>query len=60
MDHKTLTELRKRAVGSVQEGQSPSSVARALGVTRAAVYTWLALYRHGGWGALDARKRGGR
>ncbi len=60
LDHKTLTELRKRAVGSVQEGQSPSSVAKALGVTRAAVYTWLALYRHGGWGALDAHKRGGR
>lgn len=60
LDHKTLTELRKRAVGSVQEGQSPSDVARALGVTRAAVYNWLALYRHGGWGALDARKRGGR
>ena len=60
LDHKTLTELRKRAVASVQEGQSPASVARALGVTRAAVYTWLALYRNGGWGALDARKRGGR
>ena len=60
LDHKTLTELRNRAVGSVQEGQSPSDVAKALGVTRAAVYMWLALYRHGGWGALDARKRGGR
>lgn len=60
LDHKTLTELRKRAVGSVQDGQTPSNVAKALGVTRAAVYMWLALYRHGGWGALDARKRGGR
>jgi len=60
LDHKTLTEFRKRAVVSVQEGQSPSNVANAMGVTRAAVYSWLALYRHGGWGALDARKRGGR
>ena len=60
LDHKTLTELRKRAVGRVQDGQSPSNVAKALGVTRAAVYLWLALYRHGGWGALDARTRGGR
>jgi len=60
LDHKTLTELRKRAVSSVQDGQSPSNVAKALGVTRAAVYMWLALYRHGGWGSLDARKRGGR
>jgi transposase len=24
------------------------------------MYAWLALYRRGGWGALDARKRGGR
>lgn len=60
LDHKTLTELRKRAVGSVHEGQSPVEVAKALGVTRAAMYRWLAKYRHGGWGALDARKRGGR
>jgi transposase len=60
LDHTALTELRKRAVGSVQDGQSPEDVAKALGVTRAAVYNWLALYRHGGWGALDARKRGGR
>jgi len=60
LDHKTLTELRKRGVASVQEGQSPSDVAKALGITRAAMYMWLARYRHGGWGALDARKRGGR
>jgi transposase len=60
LDHKTLTELRKRAVSSVQEGQSPADVAKAFGVTRAAMYGWLALYRGGGWSALDARKRGGR
>ena len=60
LDHKTLTELRKRAVASVQQGQSPEVVAEALGVTRAAMYNWLALYRNGGWGALDAKKRGGR
>lgn len=55
-----LTELRKRAVTSVHEGQVPSDVARALGVTPAALYGWLARYRRGGWGTLDARKRGGR
>jgi transposase len=60
LDHRTLTELRKRAVASVQDGQHPADVANALGVTRAAMYGWLALYRRGGWGALDARKRGGR
>ncbi len=60
LDHKTLSELRKRAVSSVQGGQAPPDVADAFGVTRAAVYGWLALYRRGGWSALDARKRGGR
>lgn len=60
LDHKTLTELRKRAVTSVQEGQSPETVAQALGIHRVTIYGWLARYRNGGWGSLDARKRGGR
>lgn len=60
LDHKTLTELRNRAVASVQAGQSPELVAQVLGVHRVTVYGWLARYRHGGWGSLDAHKRGGR
>lgn len=52
--------MRKRAVTSVQAGQHPAEVAQALGVTRAAMYGWLARYRQGGWDALEARKRGGR
>lgn len=60
MNHKTLTELRKRAVASVQAGQSPEVVAKALQVSRQALYGWLARYRDGGWGNLDAKKRGGR
>lgn len=60
LDHKTLTELRKRAVASIQGGESPASVAAALGVNERTVYRWLAAYRTGGWGELDARKRGGR
>jgi transposase len=60
LDHATLTELRKRAVASVQSGQRPCDVADALGVRRETVYGWLARYRAGGVGALDARKRGGR
>lgn len=60
LNHETLTELRKRAVTSVQEGQSPEVVAKVLQVSRQAVYGWLARYREGGWGNLDARKRGGR
>jgi transposase len=60
LDHKTLTELRKRGVTSVQDGQSPEIVARALGINRVTIYGWLSRYRHGGWDALDAKKRGGR
>jgi transposase len=61
LDHKTLTEeVRKRAVASIQGGESPGSVAAAFGVNERTVYRWLAAYRSGGWGELDARKRGGR
>jgi len=60
LDHKTLTVVRQRAVASVQEGHSPELVAKTTGIARATMYGWLAKYRNGGWGALDARKRGGR
>jgi transposase len=60
LDHKTLTELRKRAVALVQEGNSPEDVAKGMGINRVTIYGWLSLYRKGGWDALDARKRGGR
>ena len=58
--HEVLTELRKRAVARVQAGESPETVIRAMGFCRACIYNWLAMYRAGGWDALDARKRGGR
>lgn len=60
LDHKTWTELRKRAVARVQSGEKPWAVARGLGVNERTGFRWLALYRDGGWGRLDARKRGGR
>lgn len=60
LDHRMLTELRKRAVASVQEGQSPEVVTKALGINRVTIYGWLSRYRQGGWHALDAKKRGGR
>lgn len=60
LNHKTLTELRKRAVASVQGGESPEDVCRVFSVCRATIYGWLARYRHSGWDGLDARKRGGR
>lgn len=58
--HDVLTELRKRAVAQVQSGKSPEEVIKAMGFCRASIYNWLAIYRAGGWDALDARKRGGR
>ena len=39
----------------VQAGESPEAVIQALGFTRSCIYTWLARYRSGGWGALKAR-----
>jgi transposase len=60
LTHQSLTDLRKRAVASVQDGQSPEVVVMALGISRATIYGWLAKYRNGGWSALDAKKRGGR
>ncbi len=35
-------------------------VVRSMGISRTALFGWLALYRSGGWDALDAGKRGGR
>lgn len=60
LDHKTLTELRKRAVARVQAGEMPTEVARVLGIHVRTIFRWLALYRSGGLPKLDARKRGGR
>jgi len=52
--------MRERAVQSVQKGESPETVARALGVNRSSMYSWLAQYRRGGWGALKAKPLFGR
>src|SRR5271157_1506883 len=60
LDHATLEAMRERAVHSVQGGEHPEVVARVIGVDRSAVYSWLAQYRHGGWGALKAKPLFGR
>ena len=60
LNYKSLTDLRKRAVAQVQDGNSPEWAAKIFGICRATIYGWLALYRNGGWDAWDARKRGGR
>ena len=60
LDHQTLEQLRIRAVGQIQQGAHPDEVAAGLGMTRAAVYGWLAKYREGGLEALKARPVPGR
>ncbi|MGC9292307.1 MAG: helix-turn-helix domain-containing protein, partial [Acidobacteriaceae bacterium] len=60
LDHKTLEEIRIRAVERVQAGESPEVVIQTLGFSRSCIYTWLARYRHGGWNALKAPRLTGR
>ena len=60
LTHQELTQFRHQAVAQVQEGVPIMDVVRTMGVSRTALFHWLALYRAGGWDALDAGKRGGR
>ncbi len=60
LTHNELTELRRRGVSAVQDGEPATLVAKVLGVQKSTLFGWLARYRRGGWSALDAHKRGGR
>lgn len=60
MDRAALEAIRIRAVRQVQAGESPEEVIRALGFTRRCIYSWLSMYRAGGWDALKAVKAPGR
>lgn len=57
---KTLEEIRTRAIQRVQDGESPETIIKALGFSRACIYNWLARYRAGGWHALKDRQKSGR
>ena len=60
LDHKTLEEMRVRAVQAVQEGLHPEDVVKALGLGKRCIYNWLAAYRAGGFAQLKAKKLLGR
>lgn len=60
LDHKTLEEIRIRAVRKVQAGESPEMVSQILGLNRTTIYDWLAKYRQGGWQALRSKPTPGR
>ena len=60
LDHKTLEEIRIRAVQQVEAGESPEDVIRVLGFGRTVIYDWLAKYREGGIEALRAKPIAGR
>lgn len=60
LDHKTLEELRIRAVKRVRAGESPEVIAKAIGINRTTIYEWLAKHREGGLSALAAKAIPGR
>ena len=60
LDHGTLEQIRIRAVQRVLAGESPEVVIRALGFSTRCIYSWLAMYRAGGWEALKAKRISGR
>ncbi len=60
LDHQTLEAIRIRAVKRVEAGESPETVIRALGFTRACIYNWIAKYREGGYEALRSKPLDGR
>jgi transposase len=60
LDHATLETMRIRAVKRVEAGARVEDVAAALGLSRSAVFGWMAAYREGGEHALRAKPVPGR
>lgn len=51
-------DLRRKALNAHREGKSVCDVARLFGVSRQAVYNWIARHAGGGAAGLKARRRG--
>src|SRR5450759_218556 len=60
LKHAVLEAIRKRAVRRVEQGESPETVIKALGMNRRTIYKWIARYREGGIEALKATPLAGR
>jgi transposase len=53
-------QIRITAVQRVLDGESPEDVVKTSGYNRRIIYQWLALYRSGGFEALQVHKSSGR
>lgn len=60
LDHKTMEQIRLRAVAAVLRGHSPELVCEIFGFSRSCIYAWLDSYKKGGWEALRAHWSPGR
>jgi len=60
LDHSTLEAIRIRAVDQIKQGAHPEEVAKVLGMSRSAVYGWVAKDAAGGREALLAKPVPGR
>lgn len=60
IDHQSLQVMRQQAVKAVKSGQAVESVADAFGVSKRAVFGWLAKFAEGGQNALLAKPVPGR
>ena len=60
LKHDVLEALRIRAVRQIEQGESPETIIKALGMNRRTIYKWIARYREGGIEALKAMPLAGR
>jgi transposase len=60
LDHKTLDEIRIRAVKQVEAGESLEVVIQSLGLSSPRIFEWLAAFREGGLEALKVKPIPGR
>ena len=60
LDRKSQETLRVRGVKAVLSGESPTKMAKLLGINQDTIFNWLSRYREGGWDNLRRKKASGR